>query len=128
MILEPMGLIVVVIQSLRCVGLLATPWSAAHQASLSFTIFQSLLKLTSTETLLLDCFQLGHWSFLAFEWKHWTFFGLSLLAFRLELVPSALLVLRPYDAEQSYVVSSYGSPACYSWDFSASIISRANIS
>ena len=52
MILEPMGLIVVVIQSLSCVGLLATPWSAAHQASLSFTIFQSLLKLTSTESVM----------------------------------------------------------------------------
>ena len=35
----------VVIQSLSCVQLFATPWTAALQASLYFTIFQSLLKL-----------------------------------------------------------------------------------
>ena len=29
-----------------------TPWTAAHQASLSFTIFQSLLKLMSTESMM----------------------------------------------------------------------------
>ena len=33
----------VVVQSLSCVQLFATPWAAAHQASLSFTISQSLL-------------------------------------------------------------------------------------
>ena len=37
----------VVVQSLRCVQFFATPWTAAHQASLSFTISQSLLKLLS---------------------------------------------------------------------------------
>ena len=52
MILEPVGLIVVVIQSLSCVGLLATPWSAAHQASLSFTISHDLLKLMSDESVM----------------------------------------------------------------------------
>ena len=30
--------VVVVVQSLSCVRLFATPWTAAHQASLSFTI------------------------------------------------------------------------------------------
>ena len=30
----------VVVQSLSCVGLFATPWIAAHQASLSFTVAQ----------------------------------------------------------------------------------------
>ena len=30
----------------------ATPWTAAHQASLSFTISRSLLKLTSTESVM----------------------------------------------------------------------------
>ena len=35
-----------VVQSLSHVP---TPWTAAHQASLSFTIFRSLLKLMSTE-------------------------------------------------------------------------------
>ena len=36
---------VAVVQSLSCVGLFATPWTAARQASLSFTISQSLHKL-----------------------------------------------------------------------------------
>ena len=30
----------------------STPWTAAHQASLSFAISQSLLKLTSTESVM----------------------------------------------------------------------------
>ena len=39
----------VVVQSLSRVQLLATPWTAACQVSLSFIIFQSLLKLMSIE-------------------------------------------------------------------------------
>ena len=35
------------VQSLSCVRLFATPWTAARQASLSFTNSQSLLKLMS---------------------------------------------------------------------------------
>ena len=35
------------VQSLSCVPLFATPWTAAHQASLSITNSQSLLKLMS---------------------------------------------------------------------------------
>ena len=38
--------------SLRHVQLSATPWTAAHQASLSFTIFRSLLKLMSIESVM----------------------------------------------------------------------------
>ena len=38
----------VVVQS-QCVRFFATPWTAAHQASLSFTISQSLLKPMSIE-------------------------------------------------------------------------------
>ena len=38
------------IQFLSRVQLFATPWTAAFQASLSFTISQSLLKLISTES------------------------------------------------------------------------------
>ena len=38
-----------VVQSLSCVLLLVTPWIAICQASLSFTISQNLLKLTSIE-------------------------------------------------------------------------------
>ena len=40
------------VQSLSRVQLFATPWTAARQASLSLTIFQSLLKLTSIESLM----------------------------------------------------------------------------
>ena len=45
---------VVVIQSLSCVPLFVTPWTAARQASLSFTISQGLLKLMSTESVMLS--------------------------------------------------------------------------
>ena len=41
--------IVFVVLSLSHVGLFATPWTAACQASLSFTISPSLLKLTSID-------------------------------------------------------------------------------
>ena len=41
----------VVFQLLSCVQLFATPWTAAHQAFLSFTISQSLLKLMSIELM-----------------------------------------------------------------------------
>ena len=38
------------VQFLSCVRLFATPWTAAHQASLSITISPSILKLLSTES------------------------------------------------------------------------------
>ena len=44
----------VVIQSLSCVGLFATPWTVARQATLSFTISQNLLKFMSLE-LMMPC-------------------------------------------------------------------------
>ena len=40
------------VQSLSCVQLFATPWTAAHQASLSITNYQSLLKLMSIESVM----------------------------------------------------------------------------
>ena len=40
------------VQSLSHVWLFATPWNAAHQASLSITNFRSLLKLMSTESVM----------------------------------------------------------------------------
>ena len=46
--------IVVAVQSLCHVQLFATPWTAAHQASLSFTISQSLLELMSIELVMLS--------------------------------------------------------------------------
>ena len=44
--------VVSLVQSLSRVRLFATPWTAAHQASLSFTIFWSLLKLMSIESVM----------------------------------------------------------------------------
>ena len=44
--------VMVVVQSLSNVRLFATPWTVAHQASLSFTISQNLLKLTSIELVM----------------------------------------------------------------------------
>ena len=41
-----------VVQSLSHVQLFGTPWTAAHQASLPFTISQSLLKLMSIESVM----------------------------------------------------------------------------
>ena len=43
---------IVVVQSLSHVWLFATPWTAAHQASLSFSISWSLLKLISIELVM----------------------------------------------------------------------------
>ena len=40
------------VQSLSCVQLFTTPWTAAHQASLSITNSQSLLKLMSMELVM----------------------------------------------------------------------------
>ena len=42
----------VVVQSLSCVPLIVTPWTAARQAPLSFTIFWSLLKPMSIESVM----------------------------------------------------------------------------
>ena len=44
----------IVVQSLSRVWLFATPWTAASQASLSFTIFWSLLKFMSIESVMLS--------------------------------------------------------------------------
>ena len=41
-----------IVQLLSCVQLFATPWTIAHQASLSFTISWSLLKLMSVESIM----------------------------------------------------------------------------
>ena len=46
--------VVVIVQSLSHVWLFVTPWTAAHQAPLSFTISQSLLKLMSVELMMLS--------------------------------------------------------------------------
>ena len=43
---------IIVVQSLSRVQLFATPWTAACQASLSFTVSHGLLKLMSTESVM----------------------------------------------------------------------------
>ena len=42
------------VQSLSCDQLFETPWTAAHQTSMSFTISQSLLKFMSIELVMLS--------------------------------------------------------------------------
>ena len=52
---------IIVVQSLNCVRLFKTPWTEAHQASLSFIISWSLLKLMSIELMMpSNQFNLSH--------------------------------------------------------------------
>ena len=44
--------LLIVVQWLSCVRLFATPWTAAHQASLFFAVSQSLIILMSTESVM----------------------------------------------------------------------------
>ena len=46
--------VAIIVPLLSHVWLFATPWTAAHQASLSFTISRSLPKLMSTESVILS--------------------------------------------------------------------------
>ena len=46
------GLFVVAVQSLSCVQLFVTPWTAAHEVSLSFTISQIIFKFLSIESVM----------------------------------------------------------------------------
>ena len=46
------GSVIYVVQLLSCVRLFVTPWTGACQASLSFTISQSLLKFMSIEPVM----------------------------------------------------------------------------
>ena len=46
-------IVVVVVETLSCVQLFVTPWTAACQAPLSFTISQNLLKFMSVESVIL---------------------------------------------------------------------------
>ena len=43
---------VIIVQSLSCVQLFATPWTAAHESPLSFTISWNLLKFRSIESVM----------------------------------------------------------------------------
>ena len=70
---------VLIVQSLSCVQLFETPWTAAYQASLSFTISQSLLKLMSIESVMPS--------------NH------LFLSHHLLLLPSIFLSIRVFDSE-----------------------------
>ena len=50
---KPLAHEAVVVESISHVQLFVTPWTAAHQASLSFTVSWSLLKLMSIELVML---------------------------------------------------------------------------
>ena len=50
--MEPADVVAVVAQSLSHIRLFATPWTAAHRASLSFNVSQSLLKPMSVESVM----------------------------------------------------------------------------
>ena len=112
------------VQSLSCVWFFATPWTAAHQASLSITNFQSLLKLTSVKSVmpsnhLILCHPLllpsvfpsnrvfSNESVLPIRWpKYWSFsFNIShsneyseLISFRIDLLWSPC---SPRDSQES---------------------------
>ena len=58
LILRKIGFDKVVIQLLSRVQLFATPWTAARQASLSFTVSRSLLKLMCVESVKMKVAQL----------------------------------------------------------------------
>ena len=49
---SPLSGLVILLLLFSRVQLFATPWTAAHQASLSFTISWSLLKLMSIESVM----------------------------------------------------------------------------
>ena len=48
------SLSLIIVQSLSQVQLFVTPWTAAHQASLSFTISEILFKFLSFESVVLS--------------------------------------------------------------------------
>ena len=86
-----------VVQSLSRVQLFETPWTAARQASLSFTISRSLLKLMSIESV--------------------TPSNYLILCRPLLLLPSIFPSIRVFSSEP---VLHIRSPKCWSFSFSIS--------
>ena len=87
----------VVVQSLSCVWLFATPWTAARQASLSFAISQSLLKFMSIELMMPS--------------NH------LILCYPLLLLPSIFPNIRVFSSEWALRIRW---PKCWSFSFSMS--------
>ena len=88
---------VVLVQSLSCVQHFVTPWTVACQASLSFTISRSLLKLTSIELVMPS---------------HYLIFCLPLL-----LLPSVFPSIRVFSNESALCLQW---PKYWSFSFSTS--------
>ena len=86
-----------VVQSLSCVQLFVTPWAAAGQAPLSFTISQSLFKFLPTESVML--------------------FNPLVLCHLLLLLPSIFPSIRVFSNELALCISW---PKCWSFSFSIS--------
>ena len=82
---------------LSCVRLFMTPWTAAHQASLSFTVSWSLLKFMSTDLVILS--------------NHFIFFCLLLL------LPSV------FRASGSFPMSQLSTSGGQNIEVSASVLS-----
>ena len=90
-----------VVQSLSHSRLFVTPWMAAHQASLSFTVSWSLLKLMSTESVMSS--------------SH------LILCSPLLLLPSILPSIRVFSSELAFHIRW---PKCWSFCFSISLSSK----
>ena len=86
------------IQSLSCVRLFGTPWTAAHQASLSITTSQSLLKLMSIELVMPS--------------NH------LILCYPLLLLPSIFPSIRVFSSESVFLIRW---PKYWSFSFSISL-------
>ena len=87
----------VAVQSLGCIQLVATPWTAACQTSLSFTISWSLFKLMSIESLM--------------SFNH------LILCHSLLLLPSIFPSIRVFSNESAFLI---GWPKYWSFSFSTS--------
>ena len=85
------------VQSLSCVKLFATPWTAAHQASLSITNSRSLPKLMSIESVML--------------------FNHLILSHTLLLLPSIFPSIRAFSNESALCIRW---PECWAFSFSIS--------
>ena len=95
---ESLALGFVVVQSLSHIRLFVTPWTAARQASLSFTISQSLLKLMSIE--------------LVMPTDH------LILCRPLLLLPSIFPSTRVFSSKSALLLITW--PKCWSFSFSIS--------
>ena len=95
--MELADVVAVVVQSRSHIRLFAAPWTATHQASLSFTISQSLLKPTSNESVMPS--------------SH------LILCCPLLLLPSVFLSIRVFSNELAYCIKW---PKYWSFSFSTS--------